>query len=50
MRHAARIGRLAIVTALVAVANGGCYRGQARSVSVADVEREPGWLVVRGVP
>ncbi|HVU53312.1 MAG TPA: cysteine peptidase family C39 domain-containing protein [Polyangia bacterium] len=33
----------------VAVA-GGCYQGTARTVSLSDVEREPGWLVVRGVP
>jgi predicted double-glycine peptidase len=29
---------------------GGCYRGSARTVSLSDIDSEPGWLVVRGVP
>jgi ABC-type bacteriocin/lantibiotic exporter with double-glycine peptidase domain len=36
---------------VVAVAGGaGCYRGSARTVSLADIDREPGWTIVRGVP
>ncbi len=40
---------VALVAAL-AVGGGGCYRGTARAVSLADIDREPGWVVVRGVP
>ena len=40
-----RAGRAAIL--LVAVA--GCYRGSARTVSLAEIDRQPGWLMVRGV-
>lgn len=36
--------------AALAVGAGGCYRGTARAVSLADIDREPGWVVVRGVP
>jgi len=43
------MGRYALLAAFV-VGMGGCYRGNSRSVSLADVEREPGWLIVRGVP
>jgi ABC-type bacteriocin/lantibiotic exporter with double-glycine peptidase domain len=47
-----RLGRLAsaAVLAALAVGAGGCYRGTARAVSLADIDREPGWVVVRGVP
>ena len=34
---------------LVAVATG-CYQGTQRTVSLRDVAREPGWVVVEGVP
>jgi ABC-type bacteriocin/lantibiotic exporter with double-glycine peptidase domain len=44
-----RTGRVALL-ALVAAAGGGCYRGSARAVSLAEIDREPGWVVVRGVP
>jgi len=40
-----RAGGAAIL--LVAVA--GCYRGSARTVSLAEIDRQPGWLMVRGV-
>jgi ABC-type bacteriocin/lantibiotic exporter with double-glycine peptidase domain len=33
-----------------ALGSAGCYRGKARTVSLADLDREPGWLVVRDVP
>jgi len=42
--------RAPAIAAALLVAGGGCYRGTARTVSLADVDREPGWLVVRGVP
>jgi ABC-type bacteriocin/lantibiotic exporter with double-glycine peptidase domain len=29
---------------------GGCYTGSARTVSPAEIGRDPGWLLVRGVP
>jgi ABC-type bacteriocin/lantibiotic exporter with double-glycine peptidase domain len=40
---------LAVAVLLAGVA-AGCYRGSARSVSVGDVGREPGWVMVSGVP
>jgi ABC-type bacteriocin/lantibiotic exporter with double-glycine peptidase domain len=46
-RHSARVAVLALLGAALA---GGCYRGSARTVSLADLDREPGWMVVRGVP
>ena len=40
----------AVLLVAVAAGIGGCYQGSARTVSLAEVEREPGWIVVRGVP
>ena len=40
----------AVLLVAVAAGIGGCYRGSARTVSLVEVEREPGWIVVRGVP
>jgi predicted double-glycine peptidase len=45
-RSAVRAALLALAVAVI----GGCYRGSARTVSLADIGREPGWVVVRGVP
>jgi predicted double-glycine peptidase len=44
-----RAVRAALVTVIVA-GSGGCYGGSARTVSLSDIDREPGWTVVRGVP
>jgi ABC-type bacteriocin/lantibiotic exporter with double-glycine peptidase domain len=45
-----KIAGAATVVVALAVGLGGCYRGTARTVSLADIDREPGWVVVRGVP
>jgi predicted double-glycine peptidase len=46
-----RAARAAILTAIVVgLGVGGCYRGTARTVSLEDIDREPGWTVVKGVP
>lgn len=42
-----RLGITAAVLAVVAAA--GCYRGTARTVSLADIQRQPGWVLVRDV-
>jgi ABC-type bacteriocin/lantibiotic exporter with double-glycine peptidase domain len=38
-----------VLTALGALALGGCYRGSARSVSAGELGREAGWALVRDV-
>jgi ABC-type bacteriocin/lantibiotic exporter with double-glycine peptidase domain len=43
-----RLVGMAVLT--VAVAGIGCYQGSARSISLSDIDREPGWMFVRGVP
>jgi ABC-type bacteriocin/lantibiotic exporter with double-glycine peptidase domain len=40
--------RLLILLVMLVLA--GCYTGAARTVSPADLGRDPGWLIVRGVP
>jgi ABC-type bacteriocin/lantibiotic exporter with double-glycine peptidase domain len=37
------------VSAVAAVVVAGCYQGSARSVSLTDVARQPGWLLVDGM-
>lgn len=44
------VRRAALVAAVAIGLGGGCYRGSAHTVSLADIDREPGWIVVRGVP
>jgi ABC-type bacteriocin/lantibiotic exporter with double-glycine peptidase domain len=44
---AARVGCAALLGALLA---GGCYKGSARSLTPADLARDPGWSRVEGVP
>ena len=39
-----------LLVLLVTLVPGGCYTGAARTVSPADLARDPGWLIVRGVP
>jgi ABC-type bacteriocin/lantibiotic exporter with double-glycine peptidase domain len=38
-----------LAVAAVGVATAGCYRGSARTVSLAEVSREPGWTLVPNV-
>jgi predicted double-glycine peptidase len=40
---------LALTALLLLATVAGCYRGSARTVSLADVGREPGWVLVSGV-
>jgi ABC-type bacteriocin/lantibiotic exporter with double-glycine peptidase domain len=47
-RHPRRARLSAWVVAAVAL--GGCYHGSARSISPADLRRDPNWVVVEGVP
>ena len=42
-----RIGMAAATLAVAALV--GCYRGSARAVSLAEIDRQPGWSLVRGV-
>jgi ABC-type bacteriocin/lantibiotic exporter with double-glycine peptidase domain len=35
--------------AVLAAAFAGCYKGSAHAVSMAEVERQPGWVIVSGV-
>lgn len=49
--RARRPATAAGVAALLAVAASGCYTGSARGVAgLPDVDRDPGWVLVRGVP
>jgi predicted double-glycine peptidase len=49
LRVFARAASVAAVLVLVTVATAGCYRGSARNVSLDDVDRESGWIMVRGL-
>lgn len=50
-RGAGPRGTTAGAVVLVALAAGGCYTGSARGVAaMPDVNRDPGWVLVRGVP
>lgn len=46
-----RVSLAGVATLAAVLANAaGCYRGTARTVSLGDVDRQPGWVMVRDVP
>ncbi|HXI59397.1 MAG TPA: cysteine peptidase family C39 domain-containing protein, partial [Polyangia bacterium] len=48
-RHPALAVWLRQAAVLLSVGVAGCYQGSARSVSLQEIARQPGWLVVDGV-
>jgi predicted double-glycine peptidase len=44
-----RATRASLAAAILVAATTGCYRGSARSVSLADIDHESGWVMVRGM-